>query len=267
MHKRIIYLTKNDFRFDFFVDPPNLARLIRSEIRQYLVVLLDINPDLTTNNNLRLDLNVILKAVEIPIKGGQQYLFIGTSGIGIEAEAINGRVVNYTHNDGTDVEYKPTYQRSRKTTFSLKPKIEFKEAECELGELSFERGVEDSFESTLKLKEKTLQDIFLETAIKWQLFAPKIIRVINDFLIGNLYLDVEFKWGNNPWEGTVKITPYGINFYDNERTKIGGIYGTMWLRYELWRAKHKNIHLILKKMCEPMTIKFNCKPGTNINDR
>ena len=212
-----------------YISPPSLLRW-QPRGERSAVVFLDLEPDFLDENTIRLDLDIVFRP--IPIKHGlldKADFYIGSTGARISFEALGGKVRNYTRGTAFKVDYEKNYKRSRETAVKLSPGLDIgTKAKVELGEVTFDKNNESTFNARFSGFELTLSDTCLGYGVEWE-FVPSAGQVIRDYLTGNLHLYVEAFWNAGVKAGTIQLRPSDVRFFDSNRQIIGSKLYKAWL--------------------------------------
>lgn len=226
------------------IDPPCLIRWMPNKDKKASIILLDMEVDIIGEGRLRFDLNVAFKA--IPVHRGiiqKADYYIGSTGAHIIFETDKGSVFNYTvERDPLKVNHTNTVTRTRNSSASLKPAITNKEGDkevkLELGEISWSAKVDSVFVSTFSCNERSLNSIYMESAIHWLLNLPRGERVISDYLVGNLWLFAECLWKDTSPSGDLSVRPSDVRFFNDDKRPLPS-YKSIAMLYSMWRQNIK----------------------------
>jgi len=220
---------------------PNILPWLSPEAKEVSLVLLDIEADVLDDFSMRFDLNVVFNC--IPVRRGvlqKTTHYIGTTGAQISAECRNATLKGFTAEKTLDVNYKNTDGRTRTRSLTIAPELTITntsaESSAKIGALQFDAGQQRTFSSMFSSQERLLTVINMGDTLKWVIDLPRGEKAIRDFLIGNLYLFVEFVWNKEVTaaSGKLAVRPSDVRFFDAERRPMGKL-GSLSMRYTLWR--------------------------------
>jgi hypothetical protein len=146
-----------------YFSPPKLVPWLDDEIRNASVLLLDIEPDFTSDNTIHLDLNIIFRS--IPVKAGilqHRNYYIGSTSARIMFKAIGGKVEDCTGPVILKVNHEQSTKRSRKSGVKVSPAIESgEEVKISVGDITFQKDVERTHKLKFSNAERSLAQGFL----------------------------------------------------------------------------------------------------------
>lgn len=224
---------------EFKITPPNLTPWLNDKKRSRSIVLLDMQVDQEEIKKLRFDFDIAFNSISVRRgKIDRKDYYIGCTGAEIFFKVNNGKVIDYTKGSTLNVEYKIEKEFVRNTSLNLTPEFKIKEGKVDkslkLGSLKYEKSKKTVFSANFNSGERTLEPIHLSDAVKWQINLPRGLKVVRDYLLGNLYLYVICNSANGNFSGKIKLKPSDILFFGSDRSPLNK-RKSIYMRYIMYK--------------------------------
>lgn len=226
---------------EFVVTPPLLTQWMSSSDRSKNIVLLEIEPDVKENGDIRLDLNVAFSAIAVRQFGrSKSNYYIGCTGGEITVEVENAKIASFTADHVIKTEHVVSSKRHRVSDVKISPgfkeKVGPSSSEIALGDIELKGDEERKFETRFSCAERDLATVYLGNSVQWTLHIPRTEHLIRDYLLGNLLLFAECPWERARLFGKVDARPSDVRFFDSERRILSNKKAIM-MRFVLWKRK------------------------------
>jgi hypothetical protein len=227
-----------------YVMPPQLLTWLTPEEKSRSLVLLelDLDSEAVAVSTYSVRLNIVFN--KIPLRRGHVLgadFNVGVCAADVEFEATDGSIRGFTPGTKVEVTRRNTTIERRKTDLSLMPVLSSSvsvprmEAKLEPGSVSMAAGVNREYVSEFKCRGPLLSTIHMGNVLKWLVALPRGDDPARDFLIGNLWLNVECSWRQHMIpKGRVLVRPSDVRFFDGAGRAAGKLQ-SIAMYYALWR--------------------------------
>ena len=223
----------------FNIEPPNLTPWLSDEERDRNIVLFDMQIDQDDLQRLRFDFDIAFNPISVR-RGDvdRKDYYVGCTGAEIFFKITDGEVVDYTKGSTLNVEYKNEKEFVRNTSLDLTPELKIKdnhnEKSLKLGSIKYHKSKKVAFSASFHSGERTLEPIHLKNAVKWHISLPRGLKVVRDYLLGNLYLYAVCQNESGEFCGIVKIKPSDVIFFGPDKSPLN-FRKSIYMRYVLYR--------------------------------
>ncbi len=202
------------------IEPLLLTSKIGDHWRSNNIIWLDMQIDKIDNNSLKFYFDVAFNPLS-QRRGNmnRRDYYIGCTGAEIQVEFEDSTILDHTKASTINVDYKnsETLKRSCKLVFHPKSKT------VDLGEISFDKSTEYTFESSFSCEERTLAPVSHKNGVKWEIAQPKKSSIVRDYLIGNLYLNVVVRSDDlNSNSGKIRVKTSDVLCFGPDKTCLTG---------------------------------------------
>jgi hypothetical protein len=224
---------------DFDIEPPVLIPWLTDDERDRNIVLFDMQVDREEPLKLRFDFDVAFNPISVR-RGAidRKDYYIGCTGAEFFFRINEGEILDYTKGSTLNVEYKNQKEFIRNTSLNLNPevklKIENSEASVNLGAIKHDKSKHVVFSANFNSSERTLEPLHLNNSIKWSISLPRGLKIVRDYLLGNLYLHVICLSENEKFCGKIKIKPSDVRFFGPDKSPLS-LKQSIIMRYILYK--------------------------------
>jgi hypothetical protein len=207
------------------------------------IALFDFEPDILPNGEVRIDLRVAFRCIEVRVQRGLQHadFYIGCQSAAVRVEVEGSSLTEHTQGAVLSVDYTDRMKRTRNSKMTVEPELEGKlaagEVKAKLGGAEFEAGSESEFERSFKYDDRVLAAVCLGNGVEWRLDSPSPTLAVRDFLFCNLHLFVQGKCTGSV-RGQITVRPSDITLFDSQRRPLQRA-NSIILLFKLYRKRKR----------------------------